>query len=93
MDVRCYYIAQRPVIAGFEDRSGCLKSRIQEFVNEAVQANLQAISNALNNFARGITLARPVMHPSMEFASLVLALLMSTFLWHFLVAVRRFRRG
>jgi len=65
----------------------------EEFVNEAVQANLQAISDALNNFARGFTLARPVMHPSMEFASLVLALLMSTFLWHFLVAVRRFRRG
>jgi len=62
-------------------------------VNETVQANILAVGDALNNFAKGFTLARPVMHDNMEFASLGLALLMSTFLWHFLVAVRRFRRG
>lgn len=56
-----------------------------------VSAGLLIITEGLNSFAKGFTLFNPVMHPGMEFASLVLAALMSTFLWHFLVAVRRFR--
>ena len=32
MDVRCYYIAQGFVIAGFGQRLGRMKSRIQEYV-------------------------------------------------------------
>lgn len=43
MDVRCYYIAQRPVVAGFGDSSGCFKSRIQDpeiWLRPGVQGDL-----------------------------------------------------
>jgi len=67
---------------------------LPEFLtSSAVYLCLVSAGNALNTFAQGFSVFSVLMREGMEFASLALALLMSTFVWHFLVAVRRFTRG
>lgn len=67
---------------------------LPEFLTSSVVYQcLVGAASALNTFAQGFSVFSVLMREGMEFASLAFALLMSTFVWHFLVAVRRFTRG